>query len=71
MNKEEVLEKLSVNLAEELLNRISSGEAAPADLNVARQLLKDNNITVVPQTEHPAQKLALVLPFEEKQQAHG
>jgi hypothetical protein len=52
-------------------NRISSGEAAPADLNVARQLLKDNNITVVPQTEHPAQKLALVLPFEEKQQAHG
>ena len=53
MNKEEVLEKLSTTLAQELLDRINSGEAGAADLNVARQLLKDNNITVVPQAEHP------------------
>jgi hypothetical protein len=71
MNKEEILEKLSVTLSQELLDRIQSGEAGAADLNVARQLLKDNNITVVPQTEHPAHKLALVLPFEEKNKAHG
>lgn len=71
MNKEEILEKLSTTLAQELLDRINSGEAGAADLNVARQLLKDNNITVVPQAEHPAKKLALVLPFEDKQVANG
>lgn len=41
-----LLESLHLALTKEMLERIKSGEAAPADLNAARQLLKDNDITV-------------------------
>lgn len=67
MAKEQTLETLSVVLAEELLTRIQNGDAGAAELNVARQLLRDNNIVVSPKMEHPAHKLGLVLPFEEPQ----
>jgi len=62
-SKADVLEDLSVALADELLARINSGEATPADLNVARAMLKDNNIIVNVESDHPATKLAVVLPF--------
>ena len=45
MNKNkklELLENLQTVLIRELLGRIETGEAKPGDLNVARQLLKDN-----------------------------
>lgn len=32
------------DLIEALHKRVKSGDATPADLNVARQLLKDNNV---------------------------
>ena len=44
-------------LVEELLGRVRSGEATPSDLNVARQLLKDNNIVAAPNNK-PILKLA-------------
>jgi len=65
-NKSDILEALSVSLADELLKRIEDGTATPADLNVARGLLKDNNIVVNKESDHPAIKLGVVLPFEEK-----
>ena len=70
-SKADILEELSVVMAEELLARVQSGEATPADLNVARALLKDNNIVVNAESDHPATKLAVVLPFGEKKAAQG
>lgn len=37
-----------------LLSRIESGEASPADLNVARQMLKDNGISAIPKNPNVA-----------------
>lgn len=42
------LTKIHEALAAELLSRIQSGEASAAELQAARQLLRDNNITSVP-----------------------
>jgi hypothetical protein len=69
--KADILEELSVVMAEELLARIQTGAATPADLSVARALLKDNNIIVNAESDHPATKLAVVLPFEDKKTAQG
>ena len=40
----ETLSTLHTAVAQELLDRIQSGEAKPADLAVAVKFLKDNNI---------------------------
>lgn len=56
------LHTLHTRLTEELLQRIESGEAKPADLNVARQLLKDNGIEAIPVDDSPLKKLLDTLP---------
>ncbi len=61
---EEVLGSIHEALAQELLNRIKDGEATPTDLNVARQLLKDNNITVTPAAGNPLLNIAEELPYD-------
>ena len=43
---EATLRALQDLLAQELITKIEAGEATPTDLNVARQLLKDNSIVV-------------------------
>lgn len=63
---EELLGKIHESLSEELLNRIQTGVATPTDLNVARQLLKDNNITVTPATGSPLLNILDELPYDEK-----
>jgi len=63
---EEVLGSIHAALTEELLNRIQSGVATPTDLNVARQLLKDNNITVTPAVGSPLLNILDELPYDEK-----
>lgn len=68
-SKADILEELSVAVAESLLERVLSGEAEASELNVARALLKDNNIIVNAESDHPANKLAVVLPFEEQKVA--
>jgi len=61
---EEVLGSIHEALANELLSRIKNGEATPTDLNVARQLLKDNNITVTPAAGNPLLNIAEELPYD-------
>ena len=60
------LKELHEVLATELLKRVKDPEAKSADLNVARQFLKDNNIDAVPVDNSPLKKLLDELPFEEK-----
>lgn len=59
----ELLAALQLATVEELLAKVLSGEATAADLNVARALLKDNNITSVPAPGSPLEALTHSLPF--------
>ena len=61
----ENLKELHGLLAEELLKRVKDPDAKSADLNVARQFLKDNNIDAVPTEDSPLKKLIDELPFDE------
>ena len=55
-------------LADELAKRINTGEAAPSDLNVARQFLKDNGIESLPVDDSPLRRLLETLPDPEQVQ---
>lgn len=57
-----LLQDLQLDLTKKLLERIRDGTATPADLNVARQLLKDNCITSLPQANKPLADLGLEFP---------
>ena len=50
-------------VTEELLMKIKSGEAKPADLAVAVKFLKDNNITCVPTDGNSLEELMKSMPF--------
>jgi len=60
------LEELHELVADALLDKIRDGEATPADLNVARQFLKDNGIDAIPGKDTPLFNLALALPFQDQ-----
>ena len=62
---EETLGQIHEALATELLTRIKEGTATPTDLNVARQMLKDNNITVSVESSSPLLNIAEDLPYDE------
>ncbi len=62
-SKEELLDQLHRMTAEELITRISSGDASAAELGVAVRFLKDNGIDVSAKTESPIYDLASVVPF--------
>jgi len=59
------LTELHSLLAEKLLEKVQDPECKSADLNVARQFLKDNNIDAVPVQGSPLDKLLEELPFDE------
>lgn len=59
----EGLKLLQSALIRELLARINSGEAKPADLAVARDMLRQNNIQVLPEASSEMMKLVEALPF--------
>ena len=61
-NKLELLEHLHTVLIQELLDKVKSGDAKPGDLNVARQLLKDNGIECIPTANNPMEDLMSSLP---------
>ena len=63
----EKLKELHEVLATELLKRVKDPDAKSADLNVARQFLKDNNVDAVPTDDSPLKKLIEELPFDEKE----
>jgi hypothetical protein len=57
-------EALHTQLARILLDRIQTGEATAADLNVARQFLKDNGVRVAGEGKSDTfDSLAEALPF--------
>ena len=62
---EERLKDLQSLLIGEYISRIESGEAAPSDLNAARQLLKDNGIHAGLSKDNPMEDLVKILPFDE------
>ena len=64
-SKELLMEKLHQELGETLLDRIRDPEAKSADLNVARQFLKDNDITAMPTDNNALSQLLQDLPFNE------
>ena len=60
--KLELLQNLHTVLIENLLDKVKSGEAKAGDLNVARQLLKDNGIECIPTANNPMDDLMSSLP---------
>ena len=52
-----LLEQLHLVLAQELLDKVKSGEAKAGDLNVARQFLKDNGVECIPVENNPMEDL--------------
>lgn len=60
------MEALQDLLIDEFIEKIQSGEAAPAVLNAARQLLKDNNIIASVSSQSPLESLVNLLPFEDE-----
>jgi len=53
-------------LIDEFIQRIKSGEATPSDLNAARQLLKDNQISATVAKDNPMENLVSILPFNDE-----
>ena len=64
-DNKQLLDELMALTIEELLTVIKSGEATPATLNVARQMLRDNQITCTLKDNSPLSELVDVLPFDE------
>ena len=59
------LNNLQDILIDEVIHRIKSGNATPSDLNAARQMLKDNNISATVTNDNPMNELVKVLPFKD------
>lgn len=64
-----VLDKLHSDVAQDLLDRVNSGEATAAELGIAIKFLKDNNVTVDIEDSEPVLNLAKALPFTEAKEA--
>ena len=62
-NQSDSLRNLFDTLTDEIASRIKNGTASPKDLDVARQLLKDNGYIAKAIPTNPLGKLAEVLPF--------
>ena len=60
---EQTLATLHTAVAQELLDRVRSGEAKPADISNAIKFLKDNNIDAMPVQGSPLDGLMGSLPF--------
>ena len=60
------LSALHAKLAAQLAKKIAAGDATAADMAVARQFLKDNNITAIPTAANPLGDLAGQLPFADE-----
>lgn len=60
---DDIFAEMHLEMAKELLKKIKDGSATAADLSVARQFLKDNNISGVPAKDTPLGSLVQSLPF--------
>jgi len=61
------LETLHSQVAQELLQRITRGEASSADMSNAIKFLKDNGVEGLPVQDSPLGDLVNVLPFPKKE----
>lgn len=69
---EDLLATLHDAVAVELLARVKSGEASPAELGAAIKFLKDNGIEALPTVDNNLGKLMASLPdFEEDTDDHA
>mgnify|MGYP003135511288 FL=1 len=68
---QKLLDELHTELAQELLDKVRSGEAKASELNVARQFLKDNGIEGLPVDNTPLKELVDELPFEDEGKSYG
>lgn len=59
------MEGLQDLLIDTFIEQIKNGDPAPALLNAARQLLKDNNIIASVTKDSPLEELVNLLPFED------
>lgn len=59
----ELLENLHRAVAEDLLDKIKSGEATAAEISAAIKFLKDNGIEAIPASGSPLGDLVDSLPF--------
>ncbi len=59
------MEGLQDLLIDTFIDQIKNGDPAPALLNAARQLLKDNNIIASVTKDSPLEELVNLLPFED------
>ena len=67
MKQDEKLTELHGVLATILLEKIRDPEVKSPELNVARQFLKDNDITAIPTDDNALAQLLQDLPFKEDQ----
>ena len=66
-----LMDELHIELAQELLDKVRSGEAKASELNVARQFLKDNGVEGLPVDNSPFKELVDELPFNEENKSYG
>tara|TARA_B110001454_G_C12436350_1_gene315812 strand:+ start:93 stop:320 length:228 start_codon:yes stop_codon:yes gene_type:complete len=66
-----LMDELHMELAQELLDKVRSGEAKASELNVARQFLKDNGVEGLPVDNSPFKELVDELPFNEENKSYG
>ncbi len=62
---DKLMEALHEELGQTLLQRVRDPEVKSSDLNVARQFLKDNDITAIPTDNNTLSQLLEDLPFNE------
>ncbi len=62
---DKLMEALHEELGQTLLHRVRDPEVKSSDLNVARQFLKDNDITAIPTDNNTLSQLLEDLPFNE------
>ena len=67
MKLDELMGALHSELGMKLLERIRDPEVKASDLNVARQFLKDNDITAIPADNNALAQLLEELPFNEQE----
>ena len=64
MKQNDKLSELHEILASVLLEKIRDPECKSAELNVARQFLKDNDVTAIPTDDNALAQLLEDLPFD-------
>lgn len=67
---EEILGSLHDAVATDLLRRVKSGEATPAELNAAIKFLQNNGIEALATDDNPLGKLVSALPTFEDEEDH-